>query len=268
MARARVVAGRRRKPAERAKERAVAGTPQDVPHAVPQSPGRVQGIDTLRGIAILMMFAYHFAFDLRFHRVIAADFESDPFWLTARAIIVTSFMTLVGLSLVLADANGVPLSRFFRRTGWIAAGALAASLGSWVVFPASFIYFGILHAIAITSVLAWPLRRHPLGALVIAGVVLVAGVTWEHPWFDQRAWSVVGFTTHKPVTADYVPLAPWSAATFAGIALGHWLGRHRYAALGPLAHAPAWLRWMGRHSLVVYLLHQPVLMGVLAVVLR
>lgn len=268
MARSRVVAGRKRKTADRAKESAAAGVPQDVPRAAARHPGRVEGVDALRGVAILMMFAYHFAFDLRFYRVTAADFENDPFWLTARAIIVTSFMTLVGLSLVLADANGVPWSRFLRRTGWIAAGALAASLGSWLVFPASFIYFGILHAIAVTSLLAWPLRRHPRWALAIAIVVLVAGVTWTHPWFDQPAWSVLGFTTHKPVTEDYVPLAPWSAATFAGIALGHWLGRHRYAALVPLAHAPSWLRWMGRHSLVIYLLHQPVLLGVLALVLR
>ena len=52
------------------------------------------------------MVVYHFAFDLRFYRVIAADFEHDPFWLGFRALIVTSFLLLVGVSLVLADRRG------------------------------------------------------------------------------------------------------------------------------------------------------------------
>jgi uncharacterized membrane protein len=65
-----------------------------------------------------------------------------------------------------------------------------------------------------------------------------------------------------------VPLAPWSAAVFIGIALGHLLARKRFAPLSPLAYAPQWLRWLGRHSLVIYLVHQPVLLGVLWLVLR
>src|SRR6266508_6149108 len=59
----------------------------------PAAAARVAGIDALRGIALAMMFVYHFAFDLRFYRVIAADFENDPFWLGFRALIVASFMT-------------------------------------------------------------------------------------------------------------------------------------------------------------------------------
>jgi len=71
--------------------------------ASPATRARIGGIDALRGLALCLMFVYHFAFDLRFYRVIAADFEHDPFWLAFRALIVTSFMLLVGVSLVLAD---------------------------------------------------------------------------------------------------------------------------------------------------------------------
>src|SRR5581483_7425720 len=137
--------------AERATSPPRAGVPND------KAVTRVGAIDALRGIALLMMFAYHFSFDLRYYGVLQADFENDPFWLTFRAIIVAMFMTLVGFSIVLADAQGTKLPRFLRRVGLIALGALAATLASLVLFPASFIYFGILHSIAVTSLLAWPL---------------------------------------------------------------------------------------------------------------
>ena len=233
--------------------------------AVSPAPGlaRVASIDALRAVALLMMFAYHFAFDLRYHRVIAADFEHDPFWLGFRALIVTSFMILVGISIVLADAQHVPFSRFLRRVAWIAAGALAATTASWIIFPATFIYFGILHCIALTSLLAWPLRRMPYAAMALGVIVLAAGLAFSSPFFDAKHWSWIGFMTHKPFTEDYVPLAPWAAATFIGMAIGHALVRTRFRVLGALDGTPGWLRWMGRHSLIIYLAHQPIFLGVL-----
>ncbi len=214
------------------------------------------------------MFVYHFAFDLRYYRVLDADFENDLFWLAFRALIVASFMTVVGISIVLADRAGTSTARFLRRVGIIVLAALAASAGSWLVFPRTYIFFGILHAIAVSSLLAWPLRRRPAVALGVGIVVLVAGLAWSHPLFDYRGWSWIGFRTHKPYTQDYVPLAPWSAAVFIGIALGHVLVRKRFAPLARLAQAPRWMLWLGRHSLVVYLVHQPLLLGVLWLVFR
>jgi uncharacterized membrane protein len=152
------------------------------------------------------MFVYHFAFDLRFYRVIAADFEHDPFWLAFRALIVTSFLLLVGVSLVLADRSGEPPSHFWKRVGIIAGVApLAASVRSWILFPQTFITFGILHCILVASVVAWPLVRRPALALALGLAVILAAFAWSHPQFDARAWSWVGFTTHKAATEDYVP---------------------------------------------------------------
>jgi uncharacterized membrane protein len=224
---------------------------------------RVPGVDALRGIALCLMFVYHFAFDLRVYRVIAADFEHDPFWLGFRALIVSAFMALVGVSLVLADRADAPPARHWKRVAVIAACALAASAASWVVFPRTFIYFGILHCIAVSSVLARPAVRRPGLALAIGGAIIAGGLLWSHPWFDARALSWIGFTTAKPATEDYVPLAPWAGVVFVGIALGHALARDAFRALAPLARTPAWLRWLGRHSLAVYMVHQPILLGVL-----
>ena len=74
--------------------------------------------------------------------------------------------------------------------------------------------------------------------------------------------------TTKPVTEDYVPLFPWTGVLLIGIAAGHWLLRARFAPLAPARHAPAALRWLGRHSLIIYLGHQPLLIGLLWIALR
>lgn len=224
---------------------------------------RVGAIDALRGVALCMMFVYHFAFDLRYFGVARLDFENDLLWLGFRAMIVTSFLVLVGVSLVLADRRGAGAAAFLRRVGMIAAGALAATAASYALFPSSFIYFGILHHIAVASLVAWPVRRRPRLAIVVGAAILLAGLTLSSTVFDARPLSWLGFMTHRPVTEDYVPLAPWSAAVFAGIAAGHGLARTGFAALRALEDAPRWLRWLGRHSLAVYLLHQPVFIAVL-----
>ncbi|HVJ75329.1 MAG TPA: heparan-alpha-glucosaminide N-acetyltransferase [Casimicrobiaceae bacterium] len=236
------------------------------PRAAP--PARVAAVDALRGIAILAMIAYHFSFDLRLFRLARLDFEHDPFWLAARAVIVATFMALVGASLVLARAQHATTSRRWRRVAVIVACALAVSVASRLAFPATWIWFGILHAIAVASVLAWPLAPHPRMALALGVGVIVAGLVVTHPAFDAPALAWIGFTTAKPATEDYVPLFPWLGATLVGIAAGHTLMRRDFAPLAAVARAPHALRWLGRHSLAIYMIHQPILIGALALALR
>src|SRR6185295_310406 len=214
----------------------VAGTVTRSRRAAAADTGaRIGAVDALRGSALLLMFVYHFAFDLRFYGVTSADFEHDFFWLSFRALIVGTFMTLVGVSLCLAERAHATSRHFWRRVAIIAA----------------------------SSVLASPLAGRPRTALVVGAAVIAAGVFWSHPMFDARPLSWIGFVTKKPATEDYVPLAPWAGFVAMGIAAGHGLARGGFRALAPLAGAPGWLRWLGRHSLFVYMIHQPMLLGVL-----
>jgi uncharacterized membrane protein len=224
---------------------------------------RVKAVDALRGVAILAMVAYHFAFDLRFYGITRSDFEGDPFWLAARAAIVTSFMLLVGLSLRLAHEAGVPGRRFAGRIALIAACALAATIASYLVFPQRFIYFGILHCIAVASMLARPLAVRPGLAFALGVAAIVAGLSLSHPFFDSRATSWLGFNTVKPPTEDFVPLFPWLGVVLVGIGVGASLSRRAFAPVAAFGRAPRALRWLGRHSLAVYMVHQPLLLGVL-----
>ncbi len=247
----------------------VTGTHSDT-HAVQRQ--RLPSIDALRGLAIVAMVAYHFAFDLRMLGVTHTDFEHATFWLAARATIVTSFVTLVGISLALAGDAQVPLARHLQRLARIAACALLVTIASYAIFPNTFIYFGVLHCIAVASLAAWPLRNQPAIAAVAGVAIVAAGLTINDALFDSRALSWIGFMTHKPATEDYVPLFPWSGVVLLGITAGHFLARanRRADASRPVssrAPPPRWLGFLGRHSLAVYMIHQPVLIGALAAVL-
>ena len=249
---------------------AVARKSSNVPpaaHAAP-STNRIAGLDALRGLAIVAMIAYHLCFDLRYFGVTHWDFEHDLRWLTARTLILSSFLLIAGISAVLAQRQASPFRHWLRHVGIIAGAALLVSAGSWLMFPRSFIWFGVLHAIALSLLLARPLTGRPVVAALVGIAVIVAGSTYANAAFDNRMLGWIGFMTAKPVTEDYVPLFPWTGVLLLGVAAGHALVRTRFAALAPLARLPAALRFLGRHSLIVYLLHQPLLLGLLWLAVR
>ena len=241
------------------------GPPPAAAHA---ASGRVPGIDALRGLAIVAMILYHFAFDLAYFRITTSDFYRDPFWLHARTLILSSFLLLAGISLVLAQRRESGRARFWRHVGTIAACAVAVSLASYRIFPRSYIWFGVLHAIAVSLILIRPLADHPRIALAAGIAVIAIGNLATSPWFDRRAWGWLGFMTAKPITEDYVPLFPWTGVMLIGIAAGHALLRIEFRAVAPLGRTPRVLAWLGRHSLAVYMLHQPLLIGLLFLAVR
>lgn len=239
--------------------------PGSVRGSAPPS-SRIAAVDVLRGVALCLMIVYHFSFDLNWFGFIRADFDHDPFWLGFRGVIVSAFMLLVGVSLLLARRAGFTPRQFWRRIALIGFSAILVSVASYLTFPQTFITFGILHSIAVSSVLAWPATRFPRAALLAGAIIAVVGNVVALPLFDTPWLQWLGLMTHKPPTEDYVPLLPWLGVIMIGIGVGHWLSVRRFAPLLPLSRfAPRWVVWLGRHSLLVYMLHQPVLVGLLRV---
>jgi uncharacterized membrane protein len=234
--------------------------------AAARSP-RLASVDALRGLGLSLMIVYHFIWDLDYFRVVSIDFNHALFWLTYRDLVVAWFMFLVGVSLVLARRTHPGLRPFWRRIALIVFCAVLVSAASYVLFPETFISFGMLHAIAVASVLARPLVQWPRTSLVLGLAIIAAGATQQFPLFDAPWLNWVGMMTHKPATEDYVPLFPWLGVVLVGVAAGAWLtARERRAAVSLDHIAPRWLAWFGRHSLLVYMLHQPILFGMLRVV--
>ena len=233
-----------------------------------RGPARIPELDSLRGIAIVAMAIYHFCFDLRYFGFLRADLEHDWRWITARTLILSTFLLVAGTSAVLADRQRPGGTRWLVHIGVIAAAALAVSAGSYLMFPQTWIWFGVLHAIAVSLLLARPLLRRPALAAAAGLAIIVAGLAFQDAAFDNRTLGWLGFMTAKPPTEDYVPLFPWTGVLLLGVAAGHALVRSRFAALAPLSRAPAVLGFLGRHSLAVYLLHQPILIGALWLFVR
>ncbi|MDE2606370.1 MAG: DUF1624 domain-containing protein [Burkholderiales bacterium] len=221
------------------------------------------------------MTAFHFCFDLNYFRWIRQDFLGDPFWTTQRAAIVSLFLFCAGLGQAVAHAQRQGWPRFWRRWAQIAGCAALVTAGSALMFPASFIYFGVLHGIAVMLVVVrltagWGAWLWPAGAAAIALARVAPAVhqaVGHLQAFDGRWLNWIGFIAHKPVTEDYVPLLPWLGVFWWGMAAGQWLLRSRPAMVqGPIPRAFAPLAWMGRHSLAWYMVHQPVLIGALMLV--
>jgi uncharacterized membrane protein len=228
---------------------------------------RSQAVDIARGLAILAMIVFHFVRDLEMFQVIAAGTTLTGGWAFMARAIASSFLFLVGVSLVLAHPEQTRWAAFGRRFLIISAAALLVSLASWAAMPERFIYFGILHAIAFASVLGIVFVR--ASAWVAAAVAIAILGTWFalgrglplNPW-----WGWTGLAMYPRPALDLIPVFPWLAAAFLGIAFAKTLPLPRSnRQSGQVAFA---MSWLGRHSLPIYLLHQPVLIGSIWLVLR
>ena len=236
---------------------------------------RFDSLDALRGVAIVWMTLFHFCFDLNYFGYLTQNFYADPFWTWQRTAIVSLFLFTAGVGQAVAVQQGQRWPRFWRRWALVAGSALLVTAGSYVMYPQSFIYFGVLHGMAVMLLIVrltagWGGWLWLLGGLAIAlkFIAAYAHQQWAALEFlNNMGFNWLGLISRKPITEDYVPLIPWLGAMWWGMAAGvwalrqkpHWLALDTGAAGRPLAA-------LGRWSLPYYLLHQPVLIGLLMAV--
>ncbi|WP_275790867.1 heparan-alpha-glucosaminide N-acetyltransferase [Pararhizobium gei] len=227
--------------------------------------GRLWEIDALRGIAIIAMASYHFSWDLEFFGYLdPGTVGTGGFKIYARAI-ASSFLFLAGVGLVLGHDPAIRWRVFLIRLAKIAAAAGIITAATLIAFPESFIFFGILHAIATASLIGLVfLRLPPVLTLLVAAAAFAAPFYLRSALFDLPALWWVGLSETLPRSNDYVPLLPWLAPFLAGIATARIaLSRGAFSRLRGVANA-RWKRALslsGRHSLGIYLIHQPLLFG-------
>lgn len=229
---------------------------------------RVALVDLLRGLALVAMAIYHFAWDLGFFAIADLKVTEHPLWIAFARATAGSFLALAGVSLVLGHGEAIRPRSFLRRLAMIAAAAAAITLASWYADPDSTIWFGILHCIAVSSVLGLAFLRLPVALVIAAALACLAAPAFlTSPAFNAPVWLWLGLASEPLPSDDYNPLLPWFGMALIGIAA---------ARLAPRIVAKEdWPRWQpghaitralclaGRHSLLVYLLHQPLLLGLL-----
>lgn len=228
------------------------GTPQH---------GRLIALDLARTAAVLAMVVFHFTFDLALFGHIAPDTIYQPFWYYFARTIAGSFLFLSGVSLWLAHGRGIRWRAFGWRFAKLAAAALLVSVASFWLTPGGPIWFGILHALAASSLIALTFLRLPWAVtLAVAMVVFALACAGTSPRFDGLWLVWTGLAETRPQMADYVPLIPWAAPCLAGLACARACRIEQWPRHMPSARLNA-LAFPGRHSLIIYLLHQPILFG-------
>ena len=228
---------------------------------------RLPSIDVARTGALVAMAVFHVGRDMDVLGLVAPGSTFTPGWDAAARAIAGTFVFLAGMSLWLAHGRDLRPRAFLRRLGVLAVAAGGVSLATWAVFPSAWVRFGILHSIAASSVIGLAFLRAPAWAALLAGAALIAGAWADVPALSGPGWVWLGLGGDIPPMMDWEPIVPWTGPFLLGLAAAKlcdaagWLD-----ALRGVPEGPAWRRlgWPGRHSLSVYLVHQPMIFGALS----
>ena len=242
--------------------------------AAATTSGRVVAVDLARSMALLGMILFHGVRDLEVFGLAAPGTTLASGWAVFARLVAGSFLFLAGVSLALAHRDGIRWRAFARRLLIVGSAAALISIVTGLIAADRFVFFGILHCIAMASVVGLVFLRAPvmavIGAAILAFVLpdAIRGISGGNPWL---LW--LGPTAPVPPTLDYLPLLPWLGPFLAGLAaarlvdnVGLWPRIARWTDRGQWAWGL--LAWPGRHSLSIYLLHQPVLIAVIWAVTR
>jgi uncharacterized membrane protein len=231
-------------------------------------PSRFPEIDIVRGVAVIMMVVFHIAFDLNYLGIVPLPVGTGGLRLLALAT-AGLFLFVVGVSLSISSAHARKvlstrdfIVKYLKRGAFIFLLGLGITLVTWLLLPDGVVLFGILHLIGLAVMLSplytgryWP--NLLLGALIIALGPVVAGLKGS----PLLLW--VGLQPPSFYSVDYTPVFPWLGLVLLGVFFGMTLypSGKRPERLPGLSSRP--LQFLGRHSLAIYLIHQPVIIGIL-----
>ncbi len=230
--------------------------------------GRVEAVDCARGLALIGMAAYHLTWDLSHFGLVSQFLPFTPPMRLLSHVVASVFLALVGASLALAHRKGFNRPAFWRRFAIVAGAAALVTVVTFIVFPGMGVWFGILHCIAVASLIAGPFVSAPAWASLAIGLVAIAAPFAIQSALFNPLWLLwLGLGDALPNTVDWYPLLPWAGVVFLGLGFARTPG-----AMARLTSPERWrassgpsraLCFAGRHSLPIYLVHQPILIGLL-----
>lgn len=228
-----------------------------------QAAKRSQAVDAIRGLLVILMVIYHAAYMTVLSGLAHFGLYEGFWWIFPRTI-AAGFIAVSGWSLARKGVRTSGFKAFLVRAGRLALPALAITVISALLFRKGFVFFGILHLLAASSILAWPFLGRPALAVLTGLAVMGAGLLLGGQRFHWPYLAWLGFRPADLYPVDYLPLLPWFAWCLFGVAAGDLMSRHNHtfdpgtpwqaAILKPLSY-------LGRHSLGIYLVHLPVLYG-------
>ncbi|MFH0713589.1 MAG: heparan-alpha-glucosaminide N-acetyltransferase [Candidatus Micrarchaeota archaeon] len=223
---------------------------------------RIWELDCLRGVAIILMVIFHFFFDLNYFGILQNAMYSG-YWLIFQRVTLSLFLITVGVSLHLQRVKN-PRQIFSKRFIALLAAAVLITIATWLYSPSETIWFGVIHLIALSTLLAIPFLNRAKLCAAIGTVMLAGSLFFTLPQINSPLLLWLGVQFPGFSSFDYVPLIPW----FGLILIGIYLGKKLYPLLASIVPKPQnaiinykinALQFLGCNSLVIYLIHQPLL---------
>ncbi|MDD4168895.1 MAG: heparan-alpha-glucosaminide N-acetyltransferase [Desulfotomaculaceae bacterium] len=217
---------------------------------------RIWEIDLLRTMAIIFMVAFHIVVDLNRFVGIDIDYLSG-FWYWEGKASALTFIFLAGIS------SGFSKNNFIRGIKVLAYG-MTITLVTYIFFREQYIRFGILHLLG-TSMILFPLfkRINNLLLLISAVVIALTAIPLNNVFAHTSLLLPLGVMYKGFATLDYYPLSPYFAMFILGI-LAHKLYYYKRQSLYPFSYENKYISTISKHSLAIYLVHQPVIIGVIS----
>lgn len=228
---------------------------------------RLATLDLVRTLALALMIAYHTIFDLRVFFAAGPD-PLAPQWRLLAIVAATLFLLCSGTSVKLALHTKPAYARWpwlRQRLLRVGAAAFLVTVVSAVVLPHSFVQFGILHCIVIGSLFVFGTQSwQNKYVLLLSMSMLLAPLAFPEPVVHRSfAWLVLGWPSADFQSVDYFPLLPWSGILLAGTTLIP-LFQIAERILPAVTTKQLWYAtWPGRYSLMIYLVHQPIILLIL-----
>ena len=213
---------------------------------------RIDELDSLRATALVMMLVLNFVTDLNHFGIMNTE-TGDQWWWMAR-IAASLFVGISGVSYFLAHRLEYDFTKTSGRTKRLIFWAFVITIITYIFEPSAYVRFGVLHLLALASIVAFPVARKPEFALGIGLILLIIPLSSN----SNLVWLGLSETV---IAVDYFPLNPWLGIFFLGLALASRI----YPEGKPLTEIQwpeKWL-WFGRNTLTIYVIHQPILIGLL-----
>jgi len=214
---------------------------------------RIDELDSLRATALVLMLVLNFVTDLNHFGIMNTE-TGDQWWWLAR-IAASLFVGISGVSYFLAHRLEYDFTKTSGRTKRLIFWAFVITIITYIFEPSAYVRFGVLHLLALASIVAFPVARKPEFALGIGLILLIIPLSSN----SNLVW--LGLRETGFIAIDYFPLNPWLGIFFIGLALASRI----YPEGKPLTEIQwpeRWL-WFGRNTLTIYVIHQPILIGLL-----
>ena len=214
---------------------------------------RIDELDSLRATALVMMLVLNFVTDLNHFGIMNTE-TGDQWWWMAR-IAASLFVGISGVSYFLAHRLEYDFTKTSGRTKRLIFWAFVITIITYIFEPSAYVRFGVLHLLALASIVAFPVARKPEFALGIGLILLIIPLSSN----SNLVW--LGLRETGFFAVDYFPLNPWLGIFFIGLALASRIYPEGKPLTG-IQWPEKWL-WFGRNTLTIYVIHQPILIGLL-----